>query len=122
MDEYRRRRGISPATSIIISPMFIGTRKVNHMQLQPKRTYKIVGFSGEIAPAYRQKLLSLGMLPGSSFDVVRVAPLGDPIEIKTRRVSRCYAGRIWRCCSSTASSEPARPPFADAPLRRRCSP
>ena len=67
--------------------MLIGTRKVNHMQLQPKRTYKIVGFSGEIAPAYRQKLLSLGMLPGSSFDVVRVAPLGDPIEIKTRRVS-----------------------------------
>jgi ferrous iron transport protein A len=67
--------------------MFIGTLKVNHMQLQPKRTYKIVGFSGEIAPAYRQKLLSLGMLPGSSFDVVRVAPLGDPIEIKTRRVS-----------------------------------
>ncbi|CAI1797142.1 Ferrous iron transport protein A [Serratia marcescens] len=57
------------------------------MQLQPKRTYKIVGFSGEIAPAYRQKLLSLGMLPGSSFDVVRIAPLGDPIEIKTRRVS-----------------------------------
>ncbi|GAA2318495.1 Ferrous iron transport protein A [Acinetobacter baumannii] len=67
--------------------MLIGTRKVNDMQLQPKRTYKIVGFSSEIAPAYRQKLLSLGMLPGSSFDVVRVAPLGDPIEIKTRRVS-----------------------------------
>lgn len=57
------------------------------MQLQPKHTYKIAGFSSDIAPAYRQKLLSLGMLPGSSFDVVRVAPLGDPIEIKTRRVS-----------------------------------
>ncbi len=51
------------------------------------------------------------MLPGSSFDVVRVAPLGDPIEIK---LAGCCAGRIWRCCSSTASSEPARPPFADA--------
>ncbi|MEG7484907.1 ferrous iron transporter A, partial [Citrobacter freundii] len=37
--------------------------------------------------AYRQKLLSLGMLPGSSFNVVRVAPLGDPIHIETRRVS-----------------------------------
>ncbi|CAM3896495.1 ferrous iron transporter A [Serratia silvae] len=57
------------------------------MQLLPKHTYKITGFSNEISPAYRQKLLSLGMLPGSQFDVVRVAPLGDPIEIKTRRVS-----------------------------------
>ncbi|STG50762.1 ferrous iron transport protein A [Escherichia coli] len=27
------------------------------------------------------------MLPGSSFNVVRVAPLGDPIHIETRRVS-----------------------------------
>ena len=25
------------------------------------------------------------MLPGSSFNVVRVAPLGDPIHIETRR-------------------------------------
>lgn len=57
------------------------------MQLLPKHTYKITGFSSEISPAYRQKLLSLGMLPGSQFDVVRVAPFGDPIEIKTRRVS-----------------------------------
>lgn len=51
-----------------------------------KQTYKIAGFSNKISPAYRQKLLSLGILPGSFFDVVRVAPLGDPIEIRTRRV------------------------------------
>ncbi|KFK93101.1 MULTISPECIES: ferrous iron transporter A [unclassified Serratia (in: enterobacteria)] len=57
------------------------------MHLLPKQTYKIAGFSNAISPAYRQKLLSLGMLPGSLFEVVRVAPLGDPIEIKTRRVS-----------------------------------
>ncbi|TQI77728.1 ferrous iron transport protein A [Serratia fonticola] len=57
------------------------------MHLLPKQTYKITGFSSEISPAYRQKLLSLGMLPGSQFDVIRVAPLGDPIEIRTRRVS-----------------------------------
>ncbi|MGB8664098.1 MAG: ferrous iron transporter A [Serratia inhibens] len=57
------------------------------MRLLPKHAYKIAGFSRDIGPAYRQKLLSLGMLPGSSFEVVRVAPFGDPIEIKTRRVS-----------------------------------
>ena len=37
--------------------------------------------------AEKQKLLSLGMLPGSSFQVVRVAPLGDPVHIETRRVN-----------------------------------
>ncbi|EEQ7778757.1 ferrous iron transporter A [Escherichia coli] len=57
------------------------------MQYTPDTAWKITGFSHEISPAYRQKLLSLGMLPGSSFNVVHVAPLGDPIHIETRRVS-----------------------------------
>lgn len=57
------------------------------MQFTPDSTWKIIGFSREISPAYRQKLLSLGMLPGSSFNVVRIAPLGDPIHIETRRVN-----------------------------------
>ncbi|MBF6005994.1 ferrous iron transporter A [Escherichia coli] len=57
------------------------------MQYTPDTAWKITGFSHEISPAYRQKLLSLGMLPDSSFNVVRVAPLGDPIHIETRRVS-----------------------------------
>ncbi|KPD03815.1 ferrous iron transporter A [Moellerella wisconsensis] len=57
------------------------------MAILPDHSYKIVGFSSKISPAYRQKLLSLGMLPGSIFKVVRLAPLGDPIQIETRRVS-----------------------------------
>ena len=57
------------------------------MQYTPDTAWKITGFSREISPAYRQKLLSLGMLPGSSFNVVRVAPLGDPIHIEPLRVS-----------------------------------
>ena len=57
------------------------------MQFSPDSAWKITGFSREISPAWRQKLLSLGMLHGSSFNVVRVAPLGDPIHIETRRVN-----------------------------------
>ena len=57
------------------------------MQFTPDSAWKITGFTREISPAYRQKLLSLGMLPGSSFQVVRVAPLGDPVHIETRRVN-----------------------------------
>ncbi|MBD2815052.1 MULTISPECIES: ferrous iron transporter A [Xenorhabdus] len=57
------------------------------MLLTPNQSYKILGFFPQINPAYRQKLLSLGMLPGSTFQVIRVAPLGDPIQIETRRVN-----------------------------------
>ncbi|VDY37177.1 ferrous iron transport protein [Salmonella enterica subsp. arizonae] len=56
------------------------------MQFTPDTAWKITGFAREISPAYRQKLLSLGMLPGSSFNVVRVAPLrrSDPYRNTTR--------------------------------------
>jgi|SRR5471032_392589 len=56
------------------------------MRLLPHHYYKITGYAPGISPAFRQKLLSLGMLPGSSFQIIRVAPLGDPVQIETRRI------------------------------------
>jgi ferrous iron transport protein A len=49
-----------------------------------------VGQSGRIlgyesgGRAYRGKLLSMGLTPGTHFTVTRQAPLGDPIEIEVR--------------------------------------
>ena len=43
----------------------------------------IVGYD-KSAPEYRRRLLMLGATPGTSFEVVRVAPLGDPVEIRVR--------------------------------------
>ena len=42
-----------------------------------------------IAPQspYGQKLLRLGLIPGTSFQVKRQAPLGDPVEIGFRGFS-----------------------------------
>ena len=34
--------------------------------------------------SYRKKLLAMGITPGTPFKVVRVAPLGDPVEILVR--------------------------------------
>ena len=34
--------------------------------------------------SYRQRLLAMGITPGTPFTVVRVAPLGDPYEISIR--------------------------------------
>jgi len=34
--------------------------------------------------AYRQRLLAMGLLPGTEFTLSRMAPLGDPVEITVR--------------------------------------
>ncbi len=36
------------------------------------------------ARAYRQKLQSMGLIPGAELNVIRVAPLGDPVEIELK--------------------------------------
>ena len=33
---------------------------------------------------YRQRLIAMGLIPGTEFVVSRMAPLGDPIEIEVR--------------------------------------
>lgn len=33
---------------------------------------------------YRKKLLAMGVTPGTPFEVVRIAPFGDPVEILIR--------------------------------------
>ena len=37
-----------------------------------------------IEPAARSRLLEMGVLVGTSVELVRFAPLGDPVEIKVR--------------------------------------
>lgn len=49
---------------------------------------KIVGFTA--APiACQNRLLALGLAPETQFEVVRMAPLGDPIEVKVHQSSLC---------------------------------
>lgn len=57
------------------------------MQIKTQTTWRIAGYQPAINPHWRQKLLTMGMLPGSLIEIIRVAPLGDPVQIRTRRVS-----------------------------------
>jgi Fe2+ transport system protein FeoA len=34
--------------------------------------------------SYRERLLAMGLTPGTEFSVVRLAPLGDPVELNVR--------------------------------------
>ena len=47
---------------------------------------RILGFE-KGGQGYRQKLLAMGLIKGTEFEVARVAPMGDPVEIKVRDYS-----------------------------------
>ena len=44
---------------------------------------RVAGFE-EGGRSYRKKLLAMGLTPGTTFSVTRVAPMGDPVEITVR--------------------------------------
>jgi ferrous iron transport protein A len=44
----------------------------------------IVAGYAETGRSYRKKLLSMGLTPGTELAVTRVAPMGDPVEIRIR--------------------------------------
>ena len=47
---------------------------------------RIIGVDGG-ERVYRQRLVSMGLIPGTEFVVSRIAPLGDPVEITVRGFS-----------------------------------
>jgi Fe2+ transport system protein FeoA len=55
--------------------------RVNELKVGHK--VRIISLSaGE--KSYRQRLVAMGLIPGTEFTVTRMAPLGDPIEIFVR--------------------------------------
>jgi ferrous iron transport protein A len=44
---------------------------------------KVVGYA-QGAKTYKERLLAMGLTKGAEFTVIRVAPLGDPVEINLR--------------------------------------
>jgi len=56
---------------------------ISVQDLKPGESARITGFA-QGDRDYRQRLLAMGLTPGVSFRVTRVAPLGDPVEITVR--------------------------------------
>ena len=54
--------------------------------LRPGTTVRILSFD-DTTSSYVRQIARLGLTPGTTFRVVRRAPLGDPIEIKLRGYS-----------------------------------
>jgi Fe2+ transport system protein FeoA len=97
-----------------------------------RATVRAIGGGG----ALRQRLLDMGVVPGVEVEVVRVAPLGDPVEYMVRgyRLSlrRTEAACVTVCplpCeggpgdgprASTAAAVPQCPRWRKRLRRRRC--
>jgi ferrous iron transport protein A len=52
-------------------------------RLEPGDRARVLGF-GPMPEYYRNRLLSMGLTPGTEFTVARDAPLGDPVQINLR--------------------------------------
>ena len=47
-------------------------------------TARIKGYEKESNPQYRQKLLAMGLTPETLVTLERIAPMGDPIQLRVR--------------------------------------
>jgi ferrous iron transport protein A len=44
---------------------------------------EIVGYEGGYSP-YRTRLLSMGLTRGERIELIKIAPMGDPVELRVR--------------------------------------
>lgn len=51
--------------------------------LKPGEKAEIIGFEGN-DPIYRNKLLTMGLTKGTEVKLIKIAPMGDPVEISVR--------------------------------------
>ena len=54
---------------------------MNITEINIGQKVKVTGYE-KSDKSYRHKLLSMGLIKGAEFTLVRKAPMGDPVEIK----------------------------------------
>ena len=79
-------------------------------EIKTGQIVQIVRVSGQ--SSFRRRLMELGLVPGTRVELVRVAPLGDPVELLVRGASlsirKAEAGVIE---VAQASASPAEKPL-----------
>lgn len=60
----------------------VDEQRLRLSDLGPGEAARVKAIGGE--PRFRQRLLELGLVPGVRVDLVRVAPMGDPVELELR--------------------------------------
>jgi ferrous iron transport protein A len=70
-------------------------------ETKPGQIVQVSSLAGQ--SSFRRRLLELGLVPGTRVELVRVAPLGDPIELLVRGASLS----IRKAEASAITVEPA---------------
>ena len=65
---------------------------ISIVDLKPGQVAKVESVRAQ-DPLFRQKLLSMGMMPGVSVKVIRRAPFGDPIQLEVKNYCVCLRKR-----------------------------
>ena len=73
---------------IVVSEMGRVMQRTHLGNLAPGQKAVVRALTQAAAP-FRRKLLAMGLTPGCTLEVVRVAPLGDPLELSLRGFSLC---------------------------------
>ena len=60
----------------------ISDNMVHLGDLMPGKKYKVLKIVGE--SNIKRRIIEMGLNPGTEVEIIRKAPLGDPIEVKTR--------------------------------------
>jgi ferrous iron transport protein A len=54
-------------------------------EIKPGQIVQVVSVAGQ--SSFRRRLMELGLVPGTRVELLRVAPLGDPVELLVRGAS-----------------------------------
>jgi ferrous iron transport protein A len=80
-------------------------------EIKPGQVVEVVNVAGQ--SSFRRRLMELGLVPGTRVELVRVAPLGDPVELLVRGASlsirKAEASVIEVTKESAASAEASMP-------------
>ncbi|RYZ06338.1 MAG: ferrous iron transport protein A [Myxococcales bacterium] len=80
-------------------------------EIKPGQIVEVVKVAGQ--SSFRRRLMELGLVPGTRVELLRVAPLGDPVELLVRGASlsirKAEASIIEVVKESAASPEKSLP-------------
>jgi ferrous iron transport protein A len=79
--------------------------------IKPGQVVEVVSLAGQ--SSFRRRLMELGLVPGTRVELLRVAPLGDPVELLVRGASlsirKAEASVIHVAVSPTTASAKSVP-------------
>ena len=80
-------------------------------EIQTGQIVQVVGIAGQ--SSFRRRLMELGLVPGTRVELLRVAPLGDPVELLLRGASlsirKAEAGVIEVAALGAAAAQESVP-------------